>query len=91
MKVKEIGARIQHVAFQTSRSMSDIGDLSPPIEHAQSVVTLDNARMVLDRIHHTCELRDPTESRSLHLWARLLPSQTLGTGNSAANSEFVHV
>jgi hypothetical protein len=60
-------------------------------EHAQTAVTLDNARVVLDRIHHTCELFDPTEFRNLHLRVRSLPSQTLGIGNPAANSEFVHV
>ena len=41
-------------------------------EHAQIVVTLDNARVILDRLHHTSELHDPTESRSLHSGRPLL-------------------
>ena len=52
-------------------------------EHAQIVVTLDNARVILDRLHHTSELHDATESRSLHS-GRDRYSKIPGIGNPPA-------
>ena len=46
---------------------------------------------VLGRIHRTCELRDPTDSRTLHLRLWPPPSETLGIRNPSANSKLAHV